>query len=136
MIIVGTHMDLYNKLYKKKKKKGNFLFPNFVKTKINKCVTIIIDSVVAQNPLVEMLEGIKRRYRRRFPDVVDVMAVSCKSKKGVRELQQRIVEAAEKKRYVGQEVPPTWVILSRHIIHMQTKQPPLMVPLCPGPPPT
>jgi len=89
---------------------------------------------VAQNPLVEMLEGIKRRYRRRFPDVVDVMAVSCKSKKGVRELQQRIVEAAEKKRYVGQEVPPTWVILSRHIIHMQTKQPPLMVPSLPSAP--
>jgi len=30
VIIVGTHMDLYNKLYKKKKKKGNFLFPNSV----------------------------------------------------------------------------------------------------------
>lgn len=87
----------------------------------------ITDADLSQDPLSDMLEGIQKRYKRRFPDVLDVMAVSCKSKRGVRELQQRIVEVAEKKRYVGQEVSPSWLILSRHIELMQNKQPPLMV---------
>lgn len=81
-----------------------------------------------ESSVAESLDKLKKRYKRRFPDIVEIMAVSCKTKKGIKELQQTIVEVVEKRKLVGQKVPVAWIALSRQVEMLTTRrQPPFMV---------
>lgn len=143
MIIVGTHLDIYNKATKKKRKKeGNVVVHMFQMEELTRDLAES-DSTA----LDELLGKIQSRYKRRFPNVMGVMAVSTKTKRGVKvrtfdlinfhmklksfstqELQARIAEIAEKKKYVGQQVPTPYYILTRQVeILTKTKSPPIMV---------
>jgi len=61
------------------------------------------------------------------------MAVSCvKPFKGVKEIKQTILETARKRKYVGQQVPSSYVILSKQVqiytekVNLE-RTPPIMV---------
>ncbi|KAL6073684.1 Pleckstrin y domain [Balamuthia mandrillaris] len=89
VVIVGTHLD--HKALQPKKKKGG------------------------DAPVADILEKISKRYKRRFPNVADIVAVSCKTKRGIKELKSKIATVAEKKKFVRLTIPSPFLIFSKFV---------------------
>jgi hypothetical protein len=90
VIIVGTHLDLYTKATKKKKKKDGTSTAATAAILVEAGVTRLTRAGAHTNTdnestaVNELLSKIQSRYKRRFPNVLDVMAVSTKTKRGVK----------------------------------------------------